>query len=103
MLVLSISNQDRAVWWSETDFAITSITPSGAAHPSLFYPEALPPAPAAPADPVSLTRTIEHDVDGQNICVWRTSVPIAAAARHMYKIAFDIGGDAIDPDMYCAP
>lgn len=103
ILQLSISKKQRAVWWSEKRFEITEIKPSAdPAHPHHGFPEAATDPVRYPfADP-HVTR-IEQDVDGLDVFVVRSSVPVDGAKNHMYKISFTMGGDAIDPDMYCTP
>ena len=102
VLKLSRKKQQTVVWWSETPFTAITINPSGTpSHPNPAYPEALtapPPTPFA----IALAIRIEQ-WQGQDMHVVRSTVPIAAADRHMYKIQFSMAGDPIDPDTYCSP
>jgi hypothetical protein len=101
VLELSIKGREKAVWWSETPFSITGVTPSGPGHANFHYPEAGSPATREPFTWSPVAERIM--VGGREIHVVRSSVPFPAAEQHMYKIEFTIGGDAIDPDVYCAP
>jgi hypothetical protein len=100
VLVISIKDQQRAVWWSETNFTITKIEPSHHAN-NPFFREADTIAPRSPfASPDPPPTRIEN-VSGRDLYVARSTVPVAAAAFHMYKIEFTMEGQEIDPDMYC--
>jgi len=101
VLKVSLGKKERAVWWSEQAFTITSIHPShhgagaGAAAPAPTYPFDGPPPPYA-AQP-------EMDAAGQKtIFLVRANPIVAAAVGHIFKITFNIGED-IDPDMEGTP
>lgn len=95
LLKLHRLRKERAVWWSQRSFAITTIRPeepvkAGAAP----YPfETKPLTEAAIA------------TDAQKIFVARSSIPLPTADDQEYKIAFTIEGESepIDPNMYCDP
>ena len=100
VVVLSIGGNQKAVWWSETSFTITSVRPSPH-HPNPHFPEAATTPPQYPFTDSLVTRVENHN--GRDLFVVRSSVPVPGAANHMYKIVFTIGGDPIDPDAYCTP
>ena len=104
ILVISIEPPQSAVWWSEENFTITSIKPSGLTHQHKHscYPEADTIAPTYPfADDPPAPPTRIETVNGRDLYVARSTVPVPASAGHMYKIEFSIAGKKIDPDMYC--
>jgi hypothetical protein len=101
VLVLSVGDQDQAVWWSEQSFDITAIGLAGPAHANPHFAEATTPPPPYPFN-LPVTR-LEQNLQGQDIYVARAAPPIPGTEHHMYKIEFTIGTDTIDPDMYCAP
>jgi hypothetical protein len=101
--ILVIRPKQEAVWWSEKEFQITTIKPSGdPAHPHPGFPEALSPPPQYPftgTNPIA-TRLEPHS--GTDFWIARSGIPKTEAHEHMYKISFKIDGDAIDPDGYCS-
>jgi len=100
VLIISIKKQQRAVWWSEKDFTITSVRPS--AHTdNPFFREADTVAPRSPFATPEPPPTRTERVNGRDLYVARSSSPVPAAAYHMYKIEFTMEGRTIDPDMYC--
>ena len=100
--VLVLSQHDRAVWWSKDNFAITDIRPATHGHSHPLFPEAATTPPQYPFAAAPVTR-VEQNLQGVDIFVARSTEPIAGTEKHMYKIEFAIGGNTIDPDMYCAP
>jgi hypothetical protein len=102
ILVLSISKKQQAVWWSETEFNITHVQPSGhPAHPGFIEASTVPPAYPFPI-PAPIVAQREHH-NSRDIFVARSGVPITTAKEHMFKISFTIGNETIDPDTYCSP
>jgi hypothetical protein len=105
ILKISIKDRQKAVWWSEEEFTITSIRLTHQHQPQHpCYPEAATiaaPYPFADGPPAPPTRI--EEVNGRNLYVARSTVPIAASVGHMYKMEFSMAGKRIDPDMYCAP
>lgn len=102
ILKISIRDGQKAVWWSEEKFTITSIKPSKHAHEHPCHPEAGGTV-LNPFDNPHLPETRPEDVKGRVLYVARSTVPVPAAAGHMFKIEFSMAGNSIDPDMYCAP
>lgn len=99
VLQLSIGRQQNAVWWSEDRFDITGVefahhgAPGASASSSV---EAFPfRAPLA-------TR-VEKDLNGRDIFVARSTVPLPESVDKTYKITFTMDGEVIDPDMHCSP
>ena len=103
ILVISIQPPQSAVWWSEVPFTITSIKPSALDHKNRWYPEAKTKAPDNPFAPngPAIPETRTERVNGRDLYVARSAVPVADSNGHMYKIEFTMGGKSIDPDMYC--
>jgi hypothetical protein len=92
ILHLSISQGERVTWWSEENFAILEVNPSHHdPNPGPF--------------PFAATIRTEESLDaaGRKIFTARSTVPVAAATDHRYKIKFSIGAQIIDPDMSCGP
>jgi len=97
VLVVVGEKKESVVWWSETAFSNVTIAPSK--HPNRFFPEA---DTAVPRNPFRKRLKVrKENRNRRTIYVVRSSVPIAAALGHMYKIEFRMGGRRIDPDMYC--
>ena len=99
ILQLSISAGDRAVWFSELRFDITTIELSdhhGSGHA---------PDPSAAPYPFSVAPITVQETDEGLHAIWvaRSTVPVPKSANHMYKISFTIQGMLIDPDMSCNP
>jgi len=97
ILKISLSQQERACWWSEQPFKITRVEHSHHSTPgpsAADYPFATgqPPLPGQP----------ELDPDGQEIFVVRCPPIKPEAVGRTYKINFFMGED-IDPDMEGTP
>jgi hypothetical protein len=93
------SGPERAVWWSEHDFTITTIEDE---KDHRAREEGRSTTPAVDADPYPfkekpITKQ-EEALDQRQIFVARSTVPIAAGH---YKITFEIEGQSIDPNMRC--
>ena len=88
VLLVERAQNQSVVWWSETPLTDVTIAPSGKGHPDRFYPEAK-------------TEVCIEPCHGRDLYVVRSTVPVEKADGHMFKIAFTIYGDPIDPDMYC--
>jgi hypothetical protein len=95
LLRLHRRRNERAVWWSERSFSITSIRPAaplklGAAS----YPFAIEPR---------TQQTVA--TDDKQIFIARSTIPLEAADDQHYKIAFTIDGEPepVDPNMVCDP
>jgi hypothetical protein len=89
VLKLSRRRAQRAVWWSEKRFDITAIANTRS---------------DGVQDPFPMPATVEEsDSGGNTIYVARAMVHRAEADDNRYKISFQIGGQAIDPDMDCTP
>jgi hypothetical protein len=95
VLEISFGRKERAVWWSEQPFTITSVRRSDhhpAVHGSPVHPFDGPPPPydARP----------EMDLAGQPIWAVRANPIVKESIGQMYKINFFMG-ENIDPDMSC--
>jgi hypothetical protein len=101
ILVISIENQQSAVWWSEEPFTITSIKRSGLDHKNRWYPEAPEADRKAPIYPFADDPPAPPTRNENGLYVARSTVPVAGSNGHMYKIKFTMAGKSIDPDMYC--
>jgi len=103
ILVISIDPPQSAVWWSEAPFTITSIRRPAPGHQNRWYPEAKTKAPDNPfvPDGPAIPETRTEKVNGRDLYVARSTVPMPASDGHMYKIEFTMEGKIIDPDMYC--
>ncbi len=98
VLRLSRKAGERASWWSERPFTIDTIALAhGHGHEHGGAP---PPYPFAER---SLRTAQTLDRHGRAIFIARSVVPVEGAVGHTYKVTFTIGGQAIDPDMFCAP
>ena len=95
ILQISFSRKERAVWWSEQPFTITSVSRSSH-HPlvsgSPDHPFDGPPPPYA--------ATAEADLAGRPMWAVRANPIVKESVGQMYKINFFMGED-IDPDMSC--
>lgn len=91
ILKLYRRRKERAVWWSERPFEIFDIVPeAGADNVGAPYPFS-----------ARLETVSQMAIDNKTIFVARSTIPIAAADDHEYKISFRIEGREIDPNMYC--
>jgi hypothetical protein len=97
VLKISFSAGQRAVWWSEEPFTITSIRRSDH-HPiatgSPDYPFDGPPPPYAAER--------ERDLAGRDLFAVRANPIVKGAIGQQYKIEFFMD-ETIDPDMEGAP
>jgi hypothetical protein len=100
--VLVLGKNEQAVWWSEKAFTVTGVVPSGDqshSHPGFEEATNTPPQwPFNGPDPL-ITRVEPHN--NNDLFVARSGVPKADAAKHMYKVSFEIENRSIDPDVYC--
>jgi hypothetical protein len=99
VLLVERAQNQSVVWWSETPLTNVTIAPSGKGHSDRFYPEAKTDAPPNPFG--SALQVCIEPCNGRDLYVVRSTVPVERADGHMFKIAFTIYGDPIDPDMYC--
>jgi hypothetical protein len=98
--------RESALWWSETEFHIDERIALADDHPhaDLNPPGADPPATPAAVYPFPEPVTSEAIKDDNgHVLFWqaRSTEPKASARGHYYKISFIIGGQTVDPDMFC--
>jgi hypothetical protein len=90
VLKLFRTTQDRAVWWSEQEFKITTIEKENPKRDGTApYPFEVEP------------QSTRQMITGQAIWVARSAVPRDTAYGQEYKITFEMGGKTIDPNMDC--
>ena len=91
VLELNVGRDEKALWWSESPFAITQIV-SRDPLVQAPYPFTVEP----------VTRQEEGvDHPARTIHVARSTVPVEGARGHEYKITFTVNGRSIDPNMRC--
>jgi hypothetical protein len=109
--------KDTACWWSRTEFEITDIAlhshpapAAGAAAPappahtgSASASSASLPEPPAPYPFFERVKCVPIKNAAGAVIRWeaRSTVPVPLSNDQTYKITFKIGGQTIDPDMFC--